>query len=85
MITDNMSAYSGLATIYSELPLSALRELESILKVEIESRLESFGVKSMPNSGDNVVGSVADVEKENVVAKVGNNVIIGNFGRGNVR
>lgn len=79
---DSMSAYSGLAAIYGGLPLSALRELESILKVEIESRLESFGVKSMPNSDDNVLGSVAEVERENVAGKAGNNVIIGKFKRG---
>lgn len=80
---DSMSLLSGVAASYQSMPLSMLHQLKSVLDIEISNRLESFGVKSMPNFCDNVAGGVADVESENVAGKVGNNVIIGNFKRGN--
>jgi len=43
-MNDNMSAYSGVAQSYRELPLIALRELESVLKHEIYERECSFGM-----------------------------------------
>lgn len=44
MTTDNMSTYSGVAQSYRNLPLIALRELESVLKHEIYERECSFGM-----------------------------------------
>lgn len=66
---DEMSAYSGVAASYRSMPLSALRQLESILNVEIEERLRSFGVIKVGEA----VESVGDVEKANV-AGVGRNL-----------
>lgn len=81
---DSMSLLSGVAASYQTMPLSMLHQLQSVLTIEINNRLESFGEyslgKSVPNLGDNVMGSVAEVVSKNVAGIVGNNVVIGNFG-----
>lgn len=48
---DNMSAYEGIAASYQSLPLIALRELHSILSIEIEERVKLFVHE---NGGENV-------------------------------
>ena len=79
-MNDNMSQYSGIAASYANLPLIALRELESVLKEEIRGRLAAFGVVSKATCGE---VSVGDVEEVNVAKDNGNctknNVLIGNF------
>lgn len=73
---DEMQAFSGIAQSYSEMPLSILHQLQSVLTIEINNRLESFGEyslgKSGANSGDNVMGSVAEVEAKQTVFSSGN-------------
>lgn len=72
MAIDNMSQYSGIAASYAELPLIALRELESVLREEIRGRLEGFGQPSDE-------GSVGDVEGQQTVFSGENNVILVDF------
>ena len=77
---DSMSQYSGIAASYAQLPLIALRELQSVLQIEIRGRLEGFGVVSKATCSE---VSVGDVEEVNVAKGSGNctknNVLIGNF------
>lgn len=74
MSHDNMSQYSGIAASYAQLPLIALRELESVLQIEIRGRLEGFGMTSEE------VG-VGDVEGKQTVLSGENNVILVDFKR----
>ena len=80
MSHDNMSQYSGIAASYAQLPLIALRELESVLKEEIRGRLEGFGVVPKDTSGEVGVG---DVGGKQTVSSGENNVILVDFKRGN--
>lgn len=70
---DSMTAYTALAACYRELPLVALRELESILHFEITQRVNSF-----LNVGDEK--SLSEALKRDFVQE--NNVIKVEFGRG---
>lgn len=83
-MNDNMSAYSAIAQSYRELPLIALRELESVLRHEIEERECSFGMRknTAENEAESEV-SVGDVwhgeAAYNREKSTNNNVLIGNF------
>lgn len=80
-MVDSMSAYEGIAVSYQSLPLIALRELQSILSIEIQNRLSSFIMHE--NEGENVrkvegglgEGIVAEVAggAENTAGKSGFN------------
>jgi len=61
---DSMSLLSGVAAIYSTLPLSMLHQLQSVLTIEINQRLHSFGIVNV----EKTAGSVADVEGKNTVS-----------------
>lgn len=63
-MNDEISKYSGVADSYRDFPLSALRHLQSILSVEIEQRLHSFGITNVEKG----VGSVGDVGGKNTVS-----------------
>jgi len=65
---DEMQAFSGIAQSYSEMPLSILHQLQSVLAEEIKSRLELFGVNSCIGNSDNVLGGVAEVEVKQTVS-----------------
>lgn len=75
-MSDEMSQYSGVAASYKDFPLSALRQMQSILEWEIEQRLHSFGMSNV----DKNVGKLADVEREKTGGRGQNCVVIGNFG-----
>jgi len=74
---DEMSQYSGVANSYKDFPLSALRQMQSILEWEIEQRLLSFGEIKVEKD----LGKLGDVEGKQTVFSWQNNVVIGNFGR----
>lgn len=78
-MTDDMSQYSGVAASYKSFPLSALRQMQSILEWEIKQRLREFGEIKV----EKTVGKLGDVEREKTVFSGQNNVVIGNFKRGN--
>jgi len=71
MNNDNMQAFSGIAQSYSEMPLSILHQLQSVLTEEIKSRLELFGVNSCTENSDDVLGGVAKVEAKQTVFSSG--------------
>lgn len=81
---DSMSQYSGIAASYKSLPLIALRELESVLRVEIYERECGFNMhkNGYENEGESEV-SVGAADGANVAVRVRNctknNVLIGNF------
>lgn len=60
---DEMNQYSGVAASYKDFPLSALRQMQSILEWEIEERLRQFGVIKV----EKAVGKLGDVEVEQTV------------------
>jgi len=90
-MNDNMSAYSGVAQSYRNLPLIALRELESVLKHEIYERECSFGMHKdnlhelyMHKSSDEKLQgsqvSVGEVEGKETVVSGGKGVNKGVIG-----
>lgn len=78
-MNDDMSQYSGVAASYKDFPLSALRQMQSILEWEIEQRLREFGEIKV----EKPLGKLGDVEREKTRGRGQNNVVIGNFNRGN--
>lgn len=82
-MNDEISKYSGVAASYKSFPLSALRQMQSILEWEIEQRLLEFGKIKVEKD----VGNVGDVEGENTVFMgqnlQENNVLFVDFKRGN--
>ena len=81
-MNDEMSQYSGVANSYKDFPLSALRQMQSILEWEIDQRLHSFGIVNV----EKAVGKLGDVEGENTVSSGQNmqekNVLFVDFKRG---
>lgn len=62
-MNDDMSQYSGVANSYKDFPLSALRQMQSILEWEIEQRLLEFGEIKVEKS----VSKLGDVEGKQTV------------------
>lgn len=79
-MNDEISQYSGVAASYKDFPLSALRQMQSILEWEIEQRLREFGEVKV----EKPLGKLGDVEVKKTGFSGQNNVVIGNF-RGELR
>lgn len=77
MMRDEMSLLSGVAASYATMPLSILHQLQSVLTVEIEQRLLSFGVqnveKALGRLGD-FVGEKIGFSGQNLQEKSTSNV-----------
>jgi len=81
-MNDEISKYSGVAASYKDFPLSALRQMQSILEFEINQRLLEFGIRNV----EKTVGNVGDVEGKNVAERGQNmqekNVLYPQFRKG---